>query len=72
MLLTYTRLFAAPEGVNQMPLILGIVEFPNGVRVTGQITTENVKLGDKMRPVWGFLRKSHGKELYGFRFETVK
>lgn len=67
--LTYVKLYAVPEGVSQMPLVLGIVEFDNGVRVTGQITSENVKLGDKMRPAWGFLRKAHEKELYGFRFE---
>ena len=69
-LLTYTYLYATPEGIDQMPLVLGIVEFDNGVRVTGQIEDREVKIGDRLLPIWGLLRKGRaGKEVYGFKFK---
>lgn len=68
-LITYTELYAVPRGVEKIPLVLGIVEFRNGARALGQITSKDVKLGMRLRPVWGFLRKVKGKEVYGFKFE---
>ncbi len=70
-LITYTKLYATPKGVEEKPLILGIVEFENGVRATGQLTSENVEIGMKMKPVWGFLRKIDSKEVYGFKFKPA-
>ncbi len=70
-LLTYTKLYALPEGIEMPPLVLGIVDF-GGVRAIGQLTTDDVKVGMKFRPVWGKLRKLGGKEIYGFRFEPVQ
>jgi uncharacterized OB-fold protein len=69
--LTYTKLYAVPEGVDELPLILGISEFGD-VMVTGQIVDKNVKVGDKVRLAWGKLRKSQGKEICGFKFEVVR
>jgi hypothetical protein len=69
-LLTYTKLYALPEGIDMPPLVLGIVDF-GGVRVLGQLTTDDVKMGMKLRPVWGKLRKLGGKEIYGFKFEPA-
>ena len=71
-LLTFTKLYAVPEGVEQIPLTLGIVEFPGGMKVTGQIVADEVKIGDKLRPIWGALRKVQGKEVYGFKFQPFK
>jgi len=71
-LMTYTKLFAVPEGVEQIPLLLGIVEFKNGVRALGQIVAEEVEIGATLQPVWGPLRKVHGKTVSGFKFEPVK
>ena len=68
---TYTKLFATPEGIEEMPLVLGILEFGDAVRVTGQILNQDVKIGDKVRPVWGKIRKAQGKDVFGFRFETI-
>jgi len=70
-LLTYTHLYAIPEGVEQLPLTLGLIEFEEGIRVIGQIEDQNVKIGDKLVPVWGFLRKKDGKEIYGFKFKLA-
>ena len=68
-LLTFTRLYAVSEGVKDMPLTLGMVEFDNGARVLGQITSEKVSVGMKLRLAWGLLRVVDGKKIYGFKFE---
>jgi uncharacterized OB-fold protein len=68
---TYTTLWAIPEGIEQLPLTLAIVEFGGGVRVTGQVLGGDVKVGDVVRPVWGHIRKIRGKDIQGFRFERA-
>jgi len=68
---TFTKLWAIPEGIEQLPLTLAIVEFDGNVRVTGQVLDEDIKTGDKVRPVWGNIRKIRGKEVQGFRFQRV-
>lgn len=70
-LITYTKLYALPRGIEMSPLTLGIVEFGNKVRAMGQITTINPELGMKLHPVWGKLRKVGEKEVYGFKFEPI-
>jgi uncharacterized OB-fold protein len=69
---TYTKLFATPEGIEDMPLVLGIMEFGDAVRTTGQIVNQDVKIGDNVHPVWGKIRRVQGKDLFGFRFERTK
>ncbi len=71
-LLTYTQLYAPPEGIEELPLLLGIIELDNGVRLTAQITDSNIKIGDKLQPVWGKLRKIQNKEVFGFKFQPKK
>jgi uncharacterized OB-fold protein len=71
-LLTYTKLYAIPRGIDKVPLVLGIVEFENGVRMLGQITTEKVEIGMKLRPIFGELRIIDGKPIFGFKFEPLK
>jgi len=68
---TFTKLWAIPEGIERLPLTLAIVEFDGKVRVTGQVLSEEIKTGDKVRPVWGHIRKIRGKEIQGFRFERI-
>ncbi|MEM3402854.1 MAG: OB-fold domain-containing protein [Candidatus Hadarchaeales archaeon] len=65
---TWTKLYAPPEGIEMPPLTLGIADF-GGVKVLGQILSDNPKTGMKVKPVWGRLRMLRGKEIYGFRFE---
>jgi uncharacterized OB-fold protein len=71
-LITYTKLYAVPQGIDMPPLTLGIVDFGNNVRALSQIMTDEPKLGMKLRPVWGKLRKIGGKDIYGFKFEPAK
>ncbi|KUO40109.1 MAG: hypothetical protein AVW06_02930 [Hadesarchaea archaeon DG-33-1] len=70
-LLTYTKLYVLPEGVETSSLLLGMVEFPNGVRASGQLIGDHIKVGMKLRPRWGKLRKLGGKDIYGFKFEPI-
>ena len=70
-LLTFTELWAVPKGIDQMPLMLGIAEFENGARILGQLSTREVKIGMKLRPVWSIIRKINGKDVYGFKLEPL-
>ena len=70
-LLTYTKLYAIPKGITQLPLVLGIVEFKNGAKALGQIITEDVEIGMKLRPSWGILREIRGQKIQGFKFEPI-
>jgi len=70
--LTYTKLYAIPRGVDEVPLTLVIVEFKEGTRALGQLTTRDVDIGMKVRPVWGQLRRIDDKPVFGFRFEPIK
>jgi uncharacterized OB-fold protein len=67
---TFTKLYAVPDGIDEKPLILGIVDF-NGIRITGQIADSKIKIGDKVEPFWGKLRESQGKKIYGFKFKML-
>ena len=69
-IVTFTNLWAIPEGIDQLPLTLAIVEFLGNVRVTGQVDGE-VKVGDLVHPVWGPIRKIRGKQIEGFRFQRI-
>jgi uncharacterized OB-fold protein len=70
-IVTYTKLWTIPEGIEQLPLTLAIAEFDGKVRVTGQVLSEEIKIGDRVRPVWGHIRKIRGKDIEGFRFERI-
>ncbi|MGQ9787761.1 MAG: Zn-ribbon domain-containing OB-fold protein [Candidatus Hadarchaeaceae archaeon] len=70
-LVTYTKLYALPRGIELPPLTLGIVDF-GVVKVLGQLTTDEPKIGMLLRPVWGKIRKLNDKDIYGFRFEPVR
>lgn len=67
---TYTKLWTIPEGIEQLPLTLAIVEFDDGVRVTGQVLDE-VEVGSKVRPLWGHIRNIQGRDFEGFRFQSA-
>jgi uncharacterized OB-fold protein len=70
-LLTYTELWTVPKGIEQMPLMLGIVEFKNGTRVLGQLVSDKIEVGMRFKPVWSIIRKINGKEISGFIFKCI-
>ncbi|MEW5865564.1 MAG: OB-fold domain-containing protein [Bacillota bacterium] len=70
-LLTYTRVYALPEGYMKPWIAFGIVEFPNGLRVSGQMATDDLATGMKVRATVGLVKEGVGKDYYGFIFEKA-
>ncbi len=69
-IVTFTKLYAIPDGIDEKPLIIGVMDF-NGIKITGQLVDKDVTIGDKVTPVWGKLRESQGKKIYGFKFKIL-
>lgn len=73
-LLTYTILKAPPaEFRYKESYALGVVEFENGVKALGQLTTnENLRSGMKLEPIYEKICDDlDGKEVYGFVFKPL-
>jgi uncharacterized OB-fold protein len=73
-LLTYTILKAPPaEFRNKSSYALGIVEFNNGIKALGQITSqENLSTGMDLNPVYKKICENlDGKEVFATVFEPV-
>ncbi|AFK18740.1 nucleic acid-binding protein [Haloferax mediterranei ATCC 33500] len=79
--LTWTTSTATPPGVRQ-PNTLAIVEFDvdgEPARAIGQVTTEDVDIGDEVEPVYceelrepgAGIREPESQEWDGYRFEPV-
>jgi uncharacterized OB-fold protein len=79
---TWTTSTATPPGVRE-PNTIAIVEFDvdgEPVRAIGQVTTEDVEIGDEVRPVYcpelrdpeAGIREPASQEWDGFRFEPIE
>jgi hypothetical protein len=79
--ITWTNSTATPPGVRQ-PNAIAIVEFDvegEPVRAIGQLTTDDVEIGDEVRPVYAAelrepgagIREPASQEWDGYRFEPV-
>jgi uncharacterized OB-fold protein len=70
-LLTFTILKAPPaEFRKNSSYALGVVEFENGVKALGQLTTqENLKTGMELKPIYTKICDDlDGKEIYNYVF----
>lgn len=73
-LLTYTILTEPPsEFRDQDSYVLGIVEFENGIKALGQITSkENLKIGMNLKPTYKKICDNlDGKEVYDYTFQPI-
>jgi hypothetical protein len=73
-LLTFTQIFNLPWGFDQRFLIIGIVEFENGIKAMGQIMADSIdglKLGMPLKPSWEPVRVQYGENVYGLKFEPI-
>ena len=73
-LLTYTILKAPPAEFRDLnSYALGVVEFENGVRALGQITSqENLSIGMELNPLYKKICENlDGKEVFDYVFEPV-
>ena len=71
-LLTYTILKAPPaEFRDKSSYALGVVEFENGIKSIGQITTqENLKIGMELKPIYTKICENlDGKQVFTYVFE---
>lgn len=71
---TFTILYAPPLEFRDKPsYALGVVEFENGIRAMGQITTQdNLEIGMKLKPVYRKICENlDGKEVYAYVFEPT-
>jgi uncharacterized OB-fold protein len=74
-LLTYTILKAPPaEFRDKASYPLGVVEFENGIRGLGQITTQNnLRIGMTLKPVYQKICENlEGKEIYAYVFKPIE
>lgn len=73
-LVTFTVLNAPPaEFRDKKSYAIGVVEFENGVKALGQITTQNnLDIGMKLKPVYKKICENlDGKEIYAYVFEPI-
>ncbi len=73
-LLTYTILTEPPaEFREQNSYAIGVVEFENGIKALGQITSkENLKTGMTLKPVYKKICDNlDGKEVYAYTFQPI-
>ncbi len=67
-LLTWTRVYALPEGYMKKYQDFGIVEFANGLRASGQLDVATPEIGMKLKSSVGVVKERVGKDNYGFIF----
>lgn len=68
-LLTWTRVYALPEGFDDRYLLFAIVEFENGLRASGRLLVEDPRIGMKLVSKVGIVREKIGEDVYGFMFD---
>lgn len=74
-LVTYTILKAPPaEFRDKSSYALGIVQFSNGIKALGQITTEaNLVIGMELKPFYTKICDNlDGKEVFAYVFQPLK
>ncbi len=74
-LLAYTQIFNLPWGFDVRFLIIGVVEFKNGVKAMGQIKADSLdklKTGMKMKATWEPIRVQAGEDIYGLKLASIK
>jgi uncharacterized protein len=73
-LITFTRIYNLPWGFDQRYLIIGVVEFENGIRAMGQIKVDEaypLETGMTMNPGWEPVRVQYGENVYGLVLEPL-
>ncbi|MGE5544666.1 MAG: Zn-ribbon domain-containing OB-fold protein [Bacillota bacterium] len=67
-LLTWTRLYSLPEGFQQPCLTFGMVQYPNGLRVTGHLQVKNPRIGMSLNTTVGPIRQRGSRIEQGLIF----
>ncbi|MFH1453167.1 MAG: hypothetical protein ABIH00_04210 [Armatimonadota bacterium] len=67
-ILSFSKVSQLPWGIDERLLTLGVIEFENGIRSMGQITADEVSIGDKVTASWEKVRALDGEDIYGWKF----
>ena len=70
-LLTWTRVWALPEGYDVKYLQFGIVEFENGLRASGRLIVDEPETGMELNAVAGVVKETLNEDIYGLMFESA-
>jgi uncharacterized OB-fold protein len=68
-LLTWSRVYALPEGFLEKYLIFGIVEFENGLRASGRLLVDKPQIGMDLVAKVGLVREKVDEDVLGFMFD---
>ncbi len=75
-LITYTVIRNPLPGFSgASSLVIGLLEFPNGVRAIGRMDAsshEEVEGGEKYAPYWGELGERDGEKISGLKFRSLR
>lgn len=66
-LLTWTRIYALPDGIDRPSSTFGIVEFPSGLRAVGQLMVDEPRSGASLVARSGLVRELVGRDFYGLQ-----
>jgi uncharacterized protein len=66
-LLSWTRIYALPEGIDRPSVAFGVVEFDNGLRALGQLMVDAPRSGARLVARPGLVRELVGRDFYGLQ-----
>jgi uncharacterized protein len=67
-LLAFTQVYQLPWGITDRLLTMGIVQFDNGMKTMGRISTPDVKTGMRLKAEYKVFREMNGEEISGWIF----
>lgn len=70
-LVTWSRVYNLPEGYQKPFLCFGIVCFPNGLTVSGQLEVDQPEIGAKLQATVGIVKEGIGQDHGGFIFKAL-
>jgi uncharacterized protein len=73
-LLAYTQIFNLPWGFDERFLIIGVVQFENGIKAMGQIratSLDSLSTGLSLKPSWEPVRHAYGEPVLGLVLEPL-
>jgi uncharacterized OB-fold protein len=73
-LLAYTQIFNLPWGFDERFLIIGVVQFENGIRSMGQIKADSldgIRTGMLLNPSWEPVRHVHREPVFGLKLAPL-
>jgi uncharacterized protein len=71
-LLSWTRIYALPEGIDRPFVTFGVVQLDNGLRAVGQLMVDNPRSGARLVARTGLVRELVGRDFYGLQLYAAE